>query len=76
MKKQAGNHQYRHETAITCVIRNMTIYTEQHVKRMIVQHMHQKRMKNIIQNHQQHIARRKKQDKQLEMQKKQRYLIK
>ena len=76
MKKQNENHQYNLETKTTHIIRNMITYTEQLVTRMTVQHTHQKRMRNIIQDHQQIITKKKKQDEQLEMLKEQTYLIK
>ena len=52
-------------------IKNTTIYIEQLVIRKIAQHTSQKNKKNIILKHQKNIAKEKKQDEQLEMQKNQ-----
>ena len=76
MKKQNENHLYKHETKMIQDIKNMTIYIEQSVMRKIVQHTNQKNRRNIIFKHQKNIIKRKKQDEQLEIQKKQKYLIK
>ena len=57
-------------------IKNTIIYIEQSVMKKIIQYTSQKNKKNIILKHQKNITRRKKQDKQLEMQKSQKQCIK
>ena len=49
----------------------MTIYIEQSVTKKIAQHMSQKNKRDTILKHQKNITRKKRQDKQLEMQKSQ-----
>ena len=76
MKKQNENHQYKSEIKMIHDIKNMIIYTEQFVTKMIALFIYQKKKKNTSQKHQKTIKKRKKQDEQFETLKEQRYLIK
>ena len=70
MKKQNENHLYNYEIKIIQDIRNTIIYIEQSITKKTVQHTNQKNKKSITFKHQKNITK-KKQDKQLEMQKNQ-----
>ena len=50
-KKQNENHQYKFETKMIYNIRNMTIYIEWFIMRMIALFIYQKKRKNTSQKH-------------------------